>query len=518
MKLTADELKTLAGHMFEKQRNMLPLWQTISDHFYPERSDFLYQRNIGEEVVDGLASSYPIMVRRDLCDSFGSMLRDGEFFKMTTDLDRPGLEAKQFLEWLTRRQYKLMVRPDTGFVRTTKQSDHDYGTFGQAVMSVEMNRKYDGLLYRSWHLKDCAWMDDETGAVGPFVRKWSTHYRNAYRTFGDKLHPDVTKEVLQFPFKMLDMYHFRLPSEYYGEQKYERFPYVSIYLDIERGVLIEETGTHNPTYVIPRFQTISGSPYAYSPATMIGLPDARTIQAMTHTLLEAGERYTRPPLIATSGAVRSDIDLSSDGITWVDKDYDEKFGEALRTLQYDRGGFPYGQDMRENVMAILSSAFYLNKITLPETTREMTAYEVAERMKQFRRENLPLFAPIEAEYNGQLCELTFNVLLRSNMFGPVTQFPKALQGRDVNFKFESPLSSAEEEKKVNQFKIVGELLASAAEYDSGVALNVDFDMAVRDAIDASGAPNLWLRNEDAVKDARQQVAQAQAAQQMQQVA
>jgi hypothetical protein len=45
-------------------------------------------------------------------------------------------------------------------------------------------------------------------------------------------------------------------------------------------------------YRIPRWQTVSGSQYSYSPATVAALPDARLIQAMTFTLLEAGEKAT----------------------------------------------------------------------------------------------------------------------------------------------------------------------------------------------------------------------------------
>jgi hypothetical protein len=37
-------------------------------------------------------------------------------------------------------------------------------------------------------------------------------------------------------------------------------------------------------------------PFGLSPAS-ISLPDARTLQAMKHTLLEAGERYVRPPIV-----------------------------------------------------------------------------------------------------------------------------------------------------------------------------------------------------------------------------
>ena len=57
----------------------------------------------------------------------------------------------------------------------------------------------------------------------------------------------------------------------------------------------EETGRPIIGYVIPRWQTISGSQYAVSPAAVCALPDARLLQSMALILLEAGEsRLTRP--------------------------------------------------------------------------------------------------------------------------------------------------------------------------------------------------------------------------------
>ena len=111
----------------------------------------------------------------------------------------------------------------------------------------------------------------------------------------------------------------------------------------------------------------------------------------------------------------------------VDQEYDERLGAALRPLGQDRGGFPIGLEMRDGIIDVLSSAFYLNKISLPATTHEMTAYEVAERMKQYRRENLPLFAPIEAEYNGRLCETAFEIAMSAGMLGSPYDIPESLR-------------------------------------------------------------------------------------------
>ena len=502
-KQSTEELIQLAGKLFEKQWPVMSLWQTLAEHFYPERADFTITRNVGQELADSLVDSYPVLVRRDLANSFSAMLRDGDWFQVDVEGDADH-NGKIWLDYSTDRLKKLMYSRKANFVRATKEGDHDYATFGQCVLSVELNKQADGLLYRAWHLRDCAWFDDETGQVGGLVRKWEATYNDLVQYFGEKNHPNILKERLKTPFKETSVRHLVLPSSMYGDDEItERFPWVSVWIDIANNHEIEVVPMNHRMYVVPRFQTISGSPYAYSPATVVGLPDARALQAMTHTLLEAGERYARPPIIATSKVIRGDVDLSPDGITWVDEEYDEKMGASLRTLQQDHGGFPIGMEMRAGIVEVLSSAFYLNKITLPSTTHEMTAYEVSERMKQYRRENLPLFAPIESEYNGQLCETSFDVAMSAGLLGSPYDIPESLQDKDVQFQFVSPLSASQEEEKATRFSQVAALLSQAAEYDPQVLQNVDFDAALRDAILGTGAPAKWLTSIEQVMGARE---------------
>lgn len=504
--MDTNELKRFGGKRFENQIQVLTLWQTLAQHFYPERADFTQPHNIGEELGIGLASSQPILIRRELGNSIGAMLRDGQWFKVGVDGD-PDHLGKLWLEFASKRMFKHFDTRASNFRRATKEGDHDYATFGNTVISIELNKVGNGLLFRNWHMRDCSWWDDDEGKVDGLVRKWCPYVHELASYFKeDEIHPDIKKKMNdpKRMFDRVDLYHFDITSKMYGKDEFERFKRVSVFLDIKNEHLMREVGKNHQTYIVPRFQTIAGSAYAYSPATVVGLPEARTIQAMTHTLLEAGERIAQPPIIATQGVIRGDANLFANGITYVSEEYDEKLGAALRTLDSDSRGFPYGVDMREGVIEVLQSAFYVNKLSLPETTHEMTAYEVQERMKQYRRENLPLFAPIEHEYNGQLCEISFEILMENGLLGSLHDIPESLQDQDVVFKFESPLSAAEEEKKATTFSQVAQLLRDAAEFDQSAIINLDFDAALRDAIEGAGAPMAWLNQVDEVARLREQ--------------
>jgi len=512
MTMSPGMLRKFSRERFEKQYPVLSLWQELAENFYPERNDFLRTHYIGEELTDSLASSTPLLIRRELANSLEAMLRDGEWFEIGIEGEADH-EGKMWLEWATKRLMMLINQRNANFRRATKELDNDYVTFGNGVMSIELNRQASGLLFRTWHMKDIAWWDDENGQVDGVVRKEDIQLYKMAAYYGEANMPLAHRKKLKdHPFHEVPIHHFDITSAMYGDGQYDRFPRVQLTLDMQTETVMEIGGNMHPRYIVPRFQTIAGSPYAYSPATVVGLPDARTLQAMTHTLLEAGERHARPPIIATENVIRGDANLYPDGITFVSEDYDERLGASLRPLVQDSKGFPLGMEMREGIVEVLQSAFYVNKINMPDLGREMTAYEVSERMKQFRRENLPLFSPIEHEYSGRMCELAFETAMKHGFLGSPQDIPESLLGSQIRFKFESPLSEADEEKKVQQFQVVADLLERAAQADPAVANHVDFGVSLRDAVQGSGAPEKWLRSLQDVKSMTEQQQQQAAAQ------
>lgn len=510
--------------LFNKRGTFMSLLQSIAENFYPERADFTASRNLGD-VTDHLMTSYPILARRDLGNAFGSMLRPSSknWFHIRTseNWDKIDTESRQWLEWSEGRMRRAMYHRTSQFARATKEGDHDFASFGQTVIQATLNQYGRGMLYRCWHLRDCAWMEDASGAVSTVYRRWKPSVRMLVALFGkDKLHPDLVKKLEREPYYEATVWHVIVPSDQCEYGKKVSQPFKSIYIDVEHKHIIEEVGVMEQEYSVPRWQTVSGSQYAYSPATIAALPDARLIQAMTAVLLEAGEKAVSPPMVATQEAIRGDINVYAGGITFVDSDYDERLGEVLRPLTQDKNSIPLGLEMAKDTRAMIAEAFYLNKISLPPAGDTMTAYEVGQRVQEYIRQAMPLFGPMETEYNGPLCEITFNKMLRAGAFGSPLDMPKGLRGRTIEFAFESPLHDAVEREKGQRFIETSQMLAQAAQLDPSVAHIVDAGKALRDVLKAVGVPAAWTRTEgevEAIIDQEKQAQQsAQLLQQMQQ--
>lgn len=500
--------------LFSKRSGLTNLWQELADNFYPERADFTVSRNVGTDFAANLMTSYPVLARRDLGNAISAILRptgkNWKHIRTSEGWDELGVEERAWLEWAERRMNRAMNHRTSQFVRATKEGDQDYATFGQACIQTTMNSTANGLLYRCWHLRDVAWVEDENGMVATVYRRWKPTIRMLASLFGrDRLHQQHQDKLSKTPMEEVEVWHIILPSHHCEYGKKENKPFKSIYLDVANKHIIEEIGVYEQEYTIPRWQTVSGSQYAYSPATVAALPDARLIQAMTAVLLEAGEKAVSPPMIAVQEAIRSDINIYAGGITFADEEYDERLGEVLRPITQDKNGIPLGLEMSKDTRLMIAEAFYLNKLTLPAAGQDMTAFEVGQRIQEYIRQAMPLFEPMETEYNAPLCDITFSKLLRAGAFGSPLDMPKKLRNMTVEFTFESPLHDAAERERGQRFIETSQMLATAQALDPSAVHVVDATVALRDVLKAIGAPATWTRSEAAVNDMRNAEKQAQ---------
>lgn len=510
VKQLVDRANNLLGQRFD----LLSLWQTIADNFYVERATFTVTRQLGAEFADHLLTSYPLMVRRDLGNQFSGMLRptSKDWFYISTESAQKNLKSKAWLEWATGVQKRFMYDRKARFVRATKEGDHDFAAFGQCVIEVTLNPYRDGLLYRCWHLRDVAWAEDATGEIDTVVRKWKPTLSQLNQFFPGKLSPKLVEQMGKDPMFEVNCLHIVVPAIQYKGEKQWRTRFVSLYVNLDDdNAVLEEVGLHSMSYVIPRWQTVSDSQYAYSPATVCALPDTRLLQAMTLTLLEAGEKAVNPPMVGVQDAIRSDMQLFAGGFTAVDAAYDERLGEVLRPLNQDKSGLPYGIEVRDDIKVALMDAFYLNKLNLPPVdTKAMTAYEVSQRVSEYIRQALPLFEPLETDYNGALCERTFDILLRAGAFGPWDTIPPELSEEEVTFRFESPLQEAVERQKASIFLEGQGLVAQAVQVDPTAVAVVNAPRALREALLGIGMSPANIRSEEEVAAIEAEQAQAAA--------
>lgn len=498
----AKELVQIGGKLFSKKKQYDQLCQEIAGNFYPMRADFTSPRTLGDDFSEDLMESFPVQARETLGNMPSAMLRQGSWFAVKTgfeELDEDATNAR-WLEAATHRFRRLIYDRRANFVKATTEADHDYVSFGNSVLSVEESPDRDHFLFRDWHIRDCAWMENAVGKIDHLHREMPTTARNIVRKWGKgQVHEEIRRAAEKDPTQEFKVRHIALPAEeMYGDdrkamKRFAKLPFVSLYIDCVHETVLGEGGLPAFNYVVPRWRTVSGFQYGFSPAAINALPDARMIQSLARILLEQGEKAVDPPSIGKGEIFRNDVNMYAGGLTYVDLEADESLRDVFQTIQTG-DALPMGFQMKQDVRNLIAEAFLLNKLMLP-SAREMTAFETNARLDEFRRAALPFFGPIESEYHLPLLDVAFQMGIRNNAFD-FREMPEALQDEDVTFTFESPLNTAEGRQNVQAFMESVQILAGASKFDNTIPSTMKFKTMTKDAIKGTGAPADWFNDEE----------------------
>jgi len=226
--------------LFSNRSNLEGYWQTCAEEFYPERADFTSVRDLGDEFMGHLTTSYPVLARRDLGNSLSAMLRTDDWFNITISREnRLDKEGREWLEWAAATQRRAMYDRATMFTRATKEGDHDFAAFGQCVISKELNSNGNKFLYRCHHLRDVAWSENHEGQIDYICKKWQPEARQLAAKFPKTVDEKVKKAAKKEPFRKIECLHVVLPTEMWGgKQKKWIQPFISLYIDIENETVL----------------------------------------------------------------------------------------------------------------------------------------------------------------------------------------------------------------------------------------------------------------------------------------
>jgi hypothetical protein len=98
--MDAAEIIRQGDQLFDKRGTLLSMWQELAEQFYPERADFTVTRNLGDSFAEHLTTSYPLLVRRDLCNSFSPLMRPVSLDWFHMRAEREEVEDQPALAWM----------------------------------------------------------------------------------------------------------------------------------------------------------------------------------------------------------------------------------------------------------------------------------------------------------------------------------------------------------------------------------------------------------------------------------
>lgn len=525
----AVELLKRSSARFGKRQTLDTFRQEVALNFAPDLASWTNTLIWGDDFASHLADGTPLLMARDFVGQVGAMLRPAGkqwFWHRTQDDEiNNNRGCREYLDWKSTVMMRIMTDRSTGFSTATKTADRFFSLFGDAVLSVD----YDGpsrsaLRIAAWHTKDCVWAIGNDNKPDTITRREQIPLRNMVRRFrqpNDKISAKVKEKVEKAPDEEIEIRHEVLPAEEYdayikkGALK-RKDGWVSVWVDATNQEIIRETHQETFRYVVPMWVRVLNWPYAISPATTIALPDARLIQQQAIAIMEAAEKQINPPLIAVQDVIRGTVGLDSRAITWVDKQYDERTGDSLRPLELGKN-FGLGIDSLDRTAAQLARAFYLDVLRMPDTRNSKSTLEVQFLIDEYVRAALPLFAPIQADYNEAMLYEVDKAIEAAQGYGNV-DVPEELKDVELTYQWDNPLTDMMERQKAQMVAEVAQLANTIAALEAAASQSpslqqIDSVKMFRESVmGIGGAP--WLLDESAAKKQGEMAAQMNGVQQM----
>ena len=514
----ATELLRIGSAAFAKSSSYFSLCQSLGEMYYPLRADWTTDFTLGTDFATGVMDGFTVNARETLGNAIDSMLRQGDWFEITTGDEKRDKRAANAiaLSRATNLFRKVIKDPRTGFQIATKEADHDWVTFGNPVLSWEEAPTRDHLRLRAWHPKRVAWMTDEMGVINCVFRRFNEQARNILKRFKSgqwrgTLHDEVKRVAKDDPSAEFPIMHVLIPTEeVYGwdakDMKRIKHKFLSVYIDERNSEMLNELGARVFNYVIPRYRTVSNFTRGFSPTAINALPDGRMLQQLAAIILEQGEKGIDPPMVGDQNVFRNDINLYAGGFTTVDLGEKQDIREVMQVVNTSEG-LATGLQLKQDVRSLIAESWLLNKLFLPNV-REMRELEVMVRTEEFRRAALPFFNPIESEYNSPVLSTGFEMAVNMGII-PGEMFPDELQEQDITWAFDSPLKEAEGQKVVAAFNTSVQIIAAGSQVEPGLAKQFNISDAAIDAVIGAGAKPEWIKPEKARQSIKQQDAQAQ---------
>lgn len=497
--------------LFQVQQMHCQFWQRQCEIFYPERADFTSQNPDAAERYENIFTGIPQLMRRDMANNLGAMLRPrGEDWMKAVARPARLMKSEEIRQWCedaTDTQRNIIYAPSANFARAMSESDNDYVAIGNSVVALTDNDRRTGLLFTCLHPRDCAWAENAEGVVDELHRKLSLTVSQAAKMFGrDKLPKEWQDRLEGTPHSKVTVRQCVAPIDTYdyapGEKRpLPKFRYHSIWIACgAKEPFLSEGYFASFPFLVRRWMTVSGEAYGRSPCAGVALADSRTLNVSEAATLKAIEWQVDPPKIVVDEAVIGDIKLVAGEVTYVNP-WDSKNGKPIENVE--AGESRIGMEFAAQRAQFLGLAFFQNVLKLPD--RELTAYEARERLKLLVREAAPIIEPMEAE-NARLMDATFERIMGHDGF---EEPPEELQGAEVVFEFETPLTSARKELKAANVVAKAQQIGIMAELWPDVVDIVDSDEMGTEAF--ADVPAKWLRKKEEVAQIRADRAEAAAA-------
>jgi len=508
-----EKLKRRHKQLQDDRNTWIPHWKDIKDHLVAHRGMFISQGqkpNRGDKIHNNILDNTGWRAMRVLIAGMQGGLTSPArpWFNLKIEGREDLMENGAVRSWLhetEKRMYAVFSR--SNFYATIKDVYCDEAGFGTAVLTIDEDPEYT-VRFKVYQCGEYCLAEGPNGIVNTLYRRYWQTYEQVVKKFGlNNVSHSIKTTVDRHPDKWTEIVHVVEPNH---NRNYELFnnqnmPYRSIFYENKFDHILSQSGFQEKSFAAPRWDMSTGA-YGYS-IGMEALPDVKQLQEMVYSRTRAMHKLNDPPTVKPTGFKRR-LNINPAGENWADP----KVAEGIKSLY----------DIKPDITAITAAideqrihireALYNDLFLMLQDRNPATATEV----REMQQEKLLLLGPVIERQFFELLDPTinriYNIMLRK---GEVPEWPEELNEAPLGVEYVSLLAQAQKLLGTQSINALTGFTGTLAEFNPEVLDKIDFDEAVDQYADMTGAPPKIVRSDDKVAAIRKARAEAQQVEQQQ---
>ena len=433
------------------------LLEDIRTYIYPTTTSFI-QNNQGDRGLDLNRKIYDPTGERAHADLVGAIMSGMTnsasrwfYYSVVDDRIMAQESNKHALERATKQCLSILGNTHSNFYSAIHEGYYELTGLGTGVLFKR--GKGSSSRFRCIPLAEVFFEEDDYGTVDTAYRAVFMTAKQVYDQFGTDLSEEV-KMVLDAkihtgPSNRLEVIHCVRPNKRYRKKDSlakTNKAFESVYVLSEGNHTLEVSGYDKFPYYVCRWETIAGREVLGRGPGMRALKDAKVLNQMSKTLLEAGEVSVRPSMQFPFNAFMNNrLNLSP----LAQNPYQHKIGLKDPTAKplVTVGNLPIGLEMENQRRRAIQESFFIDLLNEDKKQR-MTNLETAQREQARLGRMAPQMSRIQGEWLAPIVLDLFSEMLDEELI----EVPEAIINAKLKLVFNSPLTRAQKQTEATGFQ------------------------------------------------------------------
>jgi hypothetical protein len=424
-----------------------------------------------------------------------------------TNRQTPGQKRNlQILDNTSIQSNELLAGALHGLLTSPNQMWFDLTTGIPELDDVDEVRKWLQKTTLLMHIRELYVAENNKGRIDEVYRKFCWNIRQIVGEFDEEVlvkSPALQRAWEKKTDEEFEIIHAVYPRDVSSKNTRDPRRFISQYIlcDADGATEISSGFYREFPWVVARWTKAAGEVYGRGPG-MTALPDAKTLNKMTETILIGAQKAVDPPLQAPDDGFVLPLVTRPGGLNYYRAGSQDRIVPIFADTRVDFGF----EALRERRQRIRES-FYIDQLQLNQGP-QMTATEVNQRTEERMRLLGPMLGRQQAEFLRPLIDRVFEIMARKNMIPAAPQALLAMN-KDLDVMYSSTIARAQ---KMNDGQNIARTMQSVAPFvtaDPAVLDNFDGDAAARKLSAIYGCPQEIIRDKKDVEEIRASRAKAQ---------